>query len=38
MQMRLRFDLDYIRSWSPYFDLKIILITIFIVALGKNAY
>ena len=38
MQMRLQYDLDYIRSWSPYFDLKIILRTIFIVVLGKNAY
>ncbi|MGH8554818.1 MAG: undecaprenyl-phosphate glucose phosphotransferase, partial [Gammaproteobacteria bacterium] len=38
MQRRLQFDLDYIQSWSPYFDLKIILTTIFIVFLGKNAY
>ncbi len=38
MQMRLQFDLDYIRNWSPYFDLIIILKTIHIVFLGKNAY
>jgi len=36
MQRRLQFDLHYIRSWSPYLDLKVILLTMFKVFVGKK--
>ena len=29
MEKRVEYDLDYLRRWSLWFDLKIILITIF---------
>jgi putative colanic acid biosynthesis UDP-glucose lipid carrier transferase len=38
MKRRIDFDLDYLRHWSIWLDLKIILKTIAIVARDKNAY
>jgi putative colanic acid biosynthesis UDP-glucose lipid carrier transferase len=38
MEMRVRYDLEYIRSWSLSLDLKIILLTIFKGFVHKNAY
>ncbi|BCK88807.1 UDP-glucose:undecaprenyl-phosphate glucose-1-phosphate transferase [Sideroxyarcus emersonii] len=38
MEMRVRYDLEYINNWSIIFDLKIIWMTIFGGMRGKNAY
>lgn len=38
MEMRVKYDLDYFNNWSIWFDLKIILMTIFGGMRGKNAY
>jgi putative colanic acid biosynthesis UDP-glucose lipid carrier transferase len=39
MEERIRFDLEYIRNWSPVMDIKIILMTVLMMAKGdKNAY
>lgn len=38
MQRRVDFDLDYIKNWSIFLDLKIIFLTIFKGFLNKNAY
>jgi len=38
MEKRIEFDLDYIRQWSLWFDVKIIFLTIFKGFLSKNAY
>lgn len=38
MIKRIEFDLDYIRHWSLYLDLKIFLLTIFKGFVNKNAY
>jgi len=38
MEMRVKYDLDYINNWSIWFDLKIIVLTIFRGIVGKNAY
>jgi len=39
MEERIRFDLEYIRNWSPVMDLKIILMTVLMMVKGdKNAY
>lgn len=38
MQKRIDFDLDYIKNWSVFLDIKIILLTIFKGFLNKNAY
>ncbi len=38
MEERIRHDLEYIKNWSPLFDLKIILMTIVMVFRDKNAY
>lgn len=34
MEERIRLDLDYIRSWSPWLDLKIIFMTIWMMVRG----
>ena len=38
MDKRIEHDLWYIRSWSIWLDLKIVLQTIFVAIQGKNAY
>lgn len=38
MQKRIEFDLEYIRNWSLFFDLKIIILTVFKGFIGKNVY
>jgi Undecaprenyl-phosphate glucose phosphotransferase len=38
MQLRLQHDLYYIENWSLLFDVWIILLTIPVVMLGRNAY
>ncbi|MBU2870029.1 undecaprenyl-phosphate glucose phosphotransferase [Colwellia sp. E2M01] len=38
MEMRIKYDLDYIRRWSLWFDVKIVFYTIFRSFTDKNAY
>lgn len=39
MEERIRFDLEYIKSWSPLMDMKIILMTVLMMVRGdKNAF
>jgi len=38
MEQRVAFDLEYIRNWSAWFDLRILARTILIVIRNKNAY
>lgn len=38
MQRRVDFDLEYIREWSIWMDLKIIFFTVFKGFMGKSAY
>lgn len=38
MDMRIKFDLDYIRRWSLWMDFKIVVFTIFRSFTDKNAY
>lgn len=38
MEKRIEFDLEYIRQWSIYFDLRIIFLTIFKGFISKTAY
>jgi putative colanic acid biosynthesis UDP-glucose lipid carrier transferase len=38
MEARIEYDLDYLRSWSLGFDLKIIVRTILLVFKDRNAY
>ena len=38
MKNRVDYDLDYIRKWSLWLDLKIIIKTLFVGFSGKNAY
>lgn len=39
MEERIRYDLEYIRNWSPWGDLKIIVLTVWTIARGDdNAY
>jgi putative colanic acid biosynthesis UDP-glucose lipid carrier transferase len=38
MQKRIEFDLRYIREWSLWLDMKILVKTVFVVLSGKNAY
>ncbi|HID81744.1 MAG TPA: undecaprenyl-phosphate glucose phosphotransferase [Chromatiales bacterium] len=38
MENRVEYDIDYIRRWSVFFDVKIILLTVFKGFTGNNAY
>jgi putative colanic acid biosysnthesis UDP-glucose lipid carrier transferase len=38
MEARLKYDLEYLRKWSPLLDLKILCKTVLIVARGHKAY
>jgi putative colanic acid biosynthesis UDP-glucose lipid carrier transferase len=38
MQKRIEFDLDYIENWSVWWDLKIVLLTLFKGFVHRNAY
>jgi putative colanic acid biosynthesis UDP-glucose lipid carrier transferase len=38
MEARVKYDLDYLRNWSPLLDLKILVKTVFIVARGDKAH
>lgn len=38
MEMRIKYDLEYIRNWSLWMDFKIVLFTIFRSFNDKNAY
>ena len=38
MEARIKYDLDYLRNWSPMLDLKILFKTVLIVARGDKAY
>jgi putative colanic acid biosynthesis UDP-glucose lipid carrier transferase len=38
MEKRIEFDLQYIRQWSLWLDVKILLRTVWVVILGQNAY
>jgi putative colanic acid biosynthesis UDP-glucose lipid carrier transferase len=38
MEARLKYDLDYLRHWSPLLDLKILIKTLLIIARGEKAY
>jgi Undecaprenyl-phosphate glucose phosphotransferase len=38
MEARLKYDLDYLRNWSPLLDLKILMKTLLIVARGDKAH
>ena len=38
MEARVRYDLDYLRAWTPALDLKILVKTFLLVALDRKAY
>ena len=38
MERRVHFDLEYMRNWSPWLDVKIVLLTVAHGFLNKNAY
>ena len=38
MEERIRFDLEYIRNWSPWFDIKIIVRTVVLVFRDDMAF
>jgi putative colanic acid biosysnthesis UDP-glucose lipid carrier transferase len=38
MEQRVKYDLEYLRHWSPLLDLKILVKTVLIVARGDKAY
>lgn len=38
MEKRVEFDLEYIREWSVWFDIKIVFLTVFKGSVNKAAY
>jgi putative colanic acid biosynthesis UDP-glucose lipid carrier transferase len=38
MEARIKYDLEYLRNWSPLLDLKILFKTLLIVVRGEKAY
>lgn len=38
MEMRVKHDLFYINNWSLWFDLRIVVMTFFMMIMGKNAH
>lgn len=38
MQNRIKYDLDYLRNWSVWLDLKIIILTVAVIFRDRNAY
>ena len=38
MSARVKFDIDYLNSWSPWLDLKILLRTVMLVVRDNRAY
>jgi putative colanic acid biosynthesis UDP-glucose lipid carrier transferase len=38
MQMRIDFDLDYLRQWTMWLDIKIIIGTILLIIMDRSAY
>lgn len=38
MEMRIKYDLEYIRNWSIWMDFKIVIFTVFRGFVGKNVY
>jgi putative colanic acid biosynthesis UDP-glucose lipid carrier transferase len=38
MRLRVQYDLDYLRQWTPWLDFKILLRTAMIVVFGRNAH
>jgi putative colanic acid biosynthesis UDP-glucose lipid carrier transferase len=38
MRMRAQYDLDYLRNWTPWLDVKILVRTALIVMQGHNAH
>ncbi|MGL4604902.1 MAG: undecaprenyl-phosphate glucose phosphotransferase [Iodobacter sp.] len=38
MQSRIKYDLDYLRNWSVWLDLKIIFLTVAVIFRDRNAY
>jgi len=38
MEQRIRYDLEYIRRWSLFFDVRILYLTLYAGFTGKNAY
>jgi putative colanic acid biosysnthesis UDP-glucose lipid carrier transferase len=38
MAKRIDFDLEYLRNWTMLLDVYIVLKTVHVVLLGKNAY
>jgi putative colanic acid biosynthesis UDP-glucose lipid carrier transferase len=38
MEARLKYDIDYVENWSLLLDLKILIMTVFAVLRGRNAY
>ena len=38
MQQRVKYDLEYIRNWSPLLDIKIMLYTVVKGFYNENAY
>ena len=38
MQQRVNYDLEYIRNWSPWLDIKILFLTSIVIFRAENAY